>query len=88
MKASDLTGAVTAEILGVESKEIKEGEGQQLVVKLQGQEKGWVLNSTNANSLIKKHGDDYSKWVGKTVTIASVAVDFEGKSTQGIRIVG
>ena len=40
MKASDLTGAVTARILDITSKEIKEGEGLQLVVKLDGQEKG------------------------------------------------
>ena len=45
-----------------------------------------LLNATNLKALIKVFGEDYSKWVGKSVTLKIEDTMFLGEPTKGVRI--
>lgn len=68
LKAADLNGKqVKATIEGDEIAEFK--EGNKLVLKFVGKEKGLVLNKTNASILASYFGDDEKTWKGKEIII-------------------
>ena len=49
-------------------------------------EKGLVLNRTNTKVLIKAFGRDTDRWVGKSVTVYIIDVQFKGDVVEGIRL--
>jgi hypothetical protein len=67
----------------------KNGAPRTMVrLKLSGQEKLLLVNSTNRKILVAKLGDETDDWEGKRLTLfADPAVEFAGKKVGGIKIV-
>lgn len=87
LKASDLKQPQTFIVKGVREAELK-GE-KKMILSFESFEKEWVVNKTNIAALVKRYGDiEPNDLVGKKVTLASVATTFQGKQTDGIRVVG
>lgn len=64
------------------------GDDRKLILYFKGQEKGLVLNKTNANTIAKLYGDDTDGWIGKEIVLFDVPVDFRGETVQAIRVRG
>jgi len=80
LKAADLNGKQVKAV--IEGNEIAEfNEGNKLVLKFKGKEKGLVLNKTNASILASYFGDDENTWNGKEIVI------YPDKTTFGSDIV-
>jgi len=89
LKASDLQGRTVKVCLDSVSMEDLSQEGKppeiKAVVKLRDRGKGWVLNRTNTEALIKFFGSESTDWAGKECELFSVAVNVNGESKEGIR---
>ena len=59
---------------------------EKLVVYFEEEDRGLVLNRTNARRLVDAFGDDADEWVGKRVVLYTEPVDFNGKTTDAIRL--
>ena len=72
----------------VTQEEVGNGDDKKLklIVWIRGQDKGLVLNVTNANDLASIYGDDTEAWNGKRIVLKADRVMFQGKSVDGIRI--
>ena len=65
----------------------KVGDDTKPVLYFVGKEKGLALNKTNTNALIEILGSDESDdWMGRTVTLYTTMVDYQGKRVLAIRI--
>lgn len=85
LKAADLKGAmVKVQIQDVKMEEI--GTDRKLILYFAGKQKGMVLNRTNARTIGDVYGDDTDDWIGKTVEVFSMKVDYQGRMVDGIRI--
>lgn len=85
LKAADLDDDTTVTIEEIRIEEIN-GDTKP-VVYFEGFEQGLVLNKTNANTIAQVLGDDDTdNWVGGRVTLFVTQVDFQGKSTEAIRV--
>jgi hypothetical protein len=63
------------------------GEEERWVAYFEDEDRGLVLNVTNARSLEEFSGtDDSDDWIGLRVTLFATRVDFAGKRVSGIRI--
>ena len=58
----------------------------RLIMKLNNHSKWFQLNVGNCESFAEKWGDDYEKWVGKTVIINTVARTMQGKPCRGFEM--
>ena len=86
LRAADLGGRqVTAIIDRVEIDEMTDGEPKP-VVYFVNKQKAVVLNKTNANAIAAAYGDDTDEWTGGEVVLFTAMVDFQGKTTEAIRI--
>lgn len=54
--------------------------------RLRDKEKGWVLNSTNLDSIADVYGHEAEKWIGKMVVIYATKVRAFGENWQAIRV--
>lgn len=87
LKASDIPeGGFTVIISKVEEEEVGRDKEVRPILYFQGEEKGIVLNKTNATNISKLYGYETDDWAGKKVQIGTAWVDFNGQSTEGIRI--
>jgi hypothetical protein len=59
---------------------------QKICLHLREYEKGILLNKTNATVIASYAGSDTDDWNGKQVVIYVAMVEFQGKSTEGIRL--
>jgi hypothetical protein len=65
----------------------EDGEEEKWVVYFEEEDRGLVLNVTNARTLEEFSGsDDSDDWIGLRVTLFTTRVDFAGKRVSGIRI--
>lgn len=87
LKASDIPeeGRVCV-ISRVDEEEVGRDKEVRPILYFEGVEKGVVLNKTNATNISKLYGFETDDWVGKKVMIGTAWVDFNGQSTEGIRI--
>jgi hypothetical protein len=84
-KAADLSGkTVTKEVADVTLEEI--GTDRKLVLHFTNEDKGLVLNKTNSNNIALVYGMDTDGWIGAHVQLYPTMVDFQGRSTEAIRI--
>jgi hypothetical protein len=84
-KAADLNGkTVTKEVADVTLEEI--GTDRKLVLHFANEDKGLVLNKTNSNNIALVYGMDTDGWIGAHVQLYPTMVDFQGRSTEAIRI--
>jgi len=85
LKATDLQGRevpVTISNVAME----KLGNDTRMILYFQGKQKGMVCNKTNAFNISMMYGEDTDGWLGKTVTLFSAWVEYQGKTVQGLRV--
>ena len=56
------------------------------VLSFSNSDKGLILNKTNWDRIVKKHGPESNKWKGKKITLYLEAVEAFGKVTDAIRV--
>lgn len=88
LKAADLKGReVTVTIARIDMETIGQGgEKPKPVLYFVGKEKGVVMNKTNAMNIAAGYGPETEAWHNMPVVLFPVWVDFQGKSTEAIRI--
>lgn len=84
-KSSDLNGRrLTLQIRACELEDL--GGEQKPVLRFNGQDKGMVLNKTNADALVQAFGNDTNDWRGQWINLFSVRVQFQGRMVDGLRL--
>lgn len=89
MKASDLPEdtIVPFQIEEIRVEEIGREKQSKPVIYFKGQEKGFVANKTNCNTIAKALGSrDTDDWVGKTIRLYSTEVQFGDEMVESIRV--
>lgn len=87
LKASDVPEeGLTVVIVRVGQEEIGKDKDIRPVLYFDGEEKGIVLNKTNATNISKLYGYETEDWTGKKVQLGTAWVDFQGQSVEAIRI--
>jgi hypothetical protein len=89
MKASDLPEetVVPFTIEEIKMEEIGREKQTKPVIYFKGQEKGFVCNKTNANTIAKAVGSrDTDEWIGKTIRLYSTEVQFGDEMVESIRV--
>jgi hypothetical protein len=85
LKAADLKGRNA--LVTIDRAEFEKiGEDRKLILYFTGQEKGMVLNKTNASNIAIAHGDDTDEWIGQQIVLFEAMVDFQGKTVPAIRV--
>lgn len=87
LKASDIPEeGQTVIIAAIEQEEVGKDKEVRPVLYFEGEEKGIILNKTNATNISKLYGYETDDWVGKKVMLGTAWVDFQGQSVEAIRI--
>jgi hypothetical protein len=89
MKASDLPEGtvVPFQIEEIRMEEIGREKQTKPVIYFKGQEKGFVCNKTNANTIAKALGSrDTEDWIGKTIKLYQTEVQFGDEMVESIRV--
>lgn len=87
LKAADFgddTPVVT--ISAIEFEEVGKDKEVRPILYFEGEDKGIVLNKTNATNISKAYGSETDDWIGKKVQIGTTMVDFQGQSVEAIRL--
>ena len=85
LKSADLQGAmVKVKIKDVLIEEI--GSDRKLVMYFVGKDKGMVANKTNSMTIGEVYGDDTDAWIGQTIELFSMKVEFNGRMVDGLRV--
>jgi hypothetical protein len=85
LKGQDLDEEFTT--MTIERLEVKEFDnGDKPVLYFEGEERGLVLNRTNANAIIKDYGADTDQWIGRRLVLFTMPVEFNGTTTNAIRV--
>jgi hypothetical protein len=86
LKAADLGDEpMVLTIDRVEMAEMQDGTRKPAAY-FEEQEKGLILNRTNANTIAAIYGDDTDSWHGARVQLISVPVEFNGRQVEAIRV--
>lgn len=86
LKAEDLgTNMYTMTISGAELVKFSDTD-HKVVLSFHEDARALPLNKTNAMAIADIHGPDWSMWSGRQIVLFSMAVEFQGRMTQGIRI--
>jgi hypothetical protein len=86
LKGTDLNGTPTVAIKSVALETVGQDGEQKHVVYFEGMQKGMVLNKTNADLIESLYGDETNDWLGQEVTLFSMPVAFNGKTTMSCRV--
>ena len=89
LKAEDLGGQEHQLIIAQVTQETINDNGndkRMLKLHFQGQEKGLLLNKTNAMTIADALGENTDYWVQKPIILYPTKVDFAGKMVDAIRI--
>jgi hypothetical protein len=86
LKAADIEGSPIVTIAGIENEEVGKDKEVRPVLYFEGEDKGIILNKTNATNISKAYGYETDDWIGKQVQIGTTMVDFQGQSVEAIRI--
>lgn len=81
----------TVKIAKVEVLPVEDENGNarpRLVVSIEGSDRAWIVNRTNAELIAAMFGSETTAWHGKRVVIARESVRFGGQTVDGIRVVG
>ena len=86
LKASDLNGnEVNAVMDRVEMAEFDDGEPKP-AVHFKNASKAFVLNKTNANTIVDIYGPNTDNWTGKPITLYPTYTDFQGRQVACVRV--
>lgn len=87
LKASDITEEGQSVVISaIEEEEVGKDKEIRPVLYFEGEEKGIILNKTNATNISKLYGYETDDWSGKRVVLGVAWVDFQGQSVEAIRI--
>jgi len=88
LKAADLKGKEPVVIIReIAYEPVGQKREMKPVVYFRGQEKGLVLNRTNANRIIQIAGSaDTDEWVGVSIKLYATEVEFQGQLMDGLRV--
>jgi len=86
LKAADLEGTPTVTISTIRFEEVGKDKDMRPILYFHGEEKGIVINKTNATNISKLYGYETDDWCGKQVMLGTTWVDFNGQSVEAIRI--
>jgi hypothetical protein len=72
----------------VKMEDVGQGENAETkpVVYFDEEEKGLVLNKTNATTISELHGRNTDQWTGKRIALYATEVEYGGKVSMGIRV--
>lgn len=85
LKSADLQG----EAVKVKIKEVKKetlGDDEKLAIYFVGKSKGMILNKTNAYAIKAVYGPDTDEWIGQTIELFAMPVEFQGRMVEGLRV--
>ena len=86
IKASDLKGEVTVEIISAKPEKIGE-DAEKLVINFKDFKKSLVANKTNAKKIAEISGTkDYTKWAGTQIRLIKTLVEYKGEEVEAIRV--
>lgn len=86
LKASDLKGnECTVTMERVEMAEFDDGEPKP-AIHFKGTNKAFVLNKTNANTIVDIYGPNTENWAGKPITLFPTYTDFQGRQVACVRV--
>lgn len=88
LKAEDLQGRSTTVVIDRYTME-KFPDGQSKpALYFRGKIRGMILNRTNANAIEYDcgYGGNMDDWIGKSITLFSAMVDFQGKRVPALRV--
>lgn len=74
-------------ISNVTTERLDDGK-DKLCVYFQGKQKGLLLNKTNATNIATLYGPETTNWHGQPITLFPAWVDFQGKTTEAVRVRG
>ena len=88
LKAADIPAGqqLRLTVSGVRQETMESSGEQKGVVHFLEEERGLVLNVTNANVIAESYGEDMDAWSGKPVLLFSTTTDFAGKRVPCIRV--
>jgi hypothetical protein len=87
LRAADLNNKeVTYTMRSVAIEQIGADKEDKPVLYFEGQEKGIILNKTNAAAIAQIYGDDTDDWAGEAITLFSAIVSFQGQNVPAIRV--
>ena len=89
LKADDFGGIEAKPVLATISHvtlETMNDKTEKICLHLRNYDKGILLNKTNATTIASYAGPDTDDWNGKQVVIYVAMVEYQGKSTEGIRV--
>jgi hypothetical protein len=84
LKSGDLNGPMRLTIASIKQTEL--GNEPKVIITFSDNDKAFVLNKTNKNLIKKLYGSDYSKWIGRPITLVATEVDFKGDMVSAIRV--
>jgi len=88
LKAADATPAITVTVQRVSWEKMKDQDGNEEnkpVIWFVEQEKGMVLNRTNAGTLTALFGSDVNKWIGQRAILGTEMVTAFGATKPALR---
>ena len=89
LKCADLNGKPwDMKIRTVVMEDLGQGSDKELkpVVYFHDAQKGFVLNKTNANTIVNSYGDDTGNWTGKDIQVFPTKTEFKGETVDAIRV--
>ena len=88
MKATDLEDGEELVLImdRVRTEEVGQDKELKGILYFEEQDKGLVLNRTNARILEELYGPNFPDWRGRKITLFVREVDFKGKTTLGLRV--
>ena len=84
LRAEDVSGDFVTTITNVTVATFE--KGSKAVLSLEGEEKGLVVNTTNAIALRAGFEKDFQGWIGKTVQVRKERAMFAGKTVPALRV--
>lgn len=85
--SSTFTGKVS-EVRAVKLEQENGKQKHKVVIFFEGNDRGWVSNSTNNQCMEAMFGGDVKGWVGKRITLYAPLVTLGGEKVPGIRVKG
>ena len=88
LKATDISGEVTDEIVDVTVEQIRDNDGTRPkgCLHFKDLKKGLILNATNYRACAGAWGDEDSTWIGQQIVVYSTRTMFAGKEVDALRL--
>lgn len=87
LESADLAGKTKVVVMeDVTLEEVGDDKEQRPVVWFRNQEKGMVLNKTNAGTIAKLYGCETEDWSGKPIALYPTETSFRGEMVRCIRV--